>query len=120
MAFYFRLRAKASPNLEEHPVIDRLTKLRRIIDRISSDKAQDYTSAYLQACKESNTENLKKVKDTVKDTVEEEQEIEEEMEPEEEEDTDGKRGITYKMDKNKGLRKKGQKKRANPRVKNRC
>ena len=30
-----------------------------------------------------------------------------------------KRGITYKMAKNKGLRKKGQKKRRNPRVKHR-
>ena len=124
IAFYLRLRAKASPTLESHPVVDRLTRLRRIIEKISSEKSQDYLEVYLEAARENDTKNMKKLKQ--KEKIENEKsesiEIEEEVENENdqnEEDEDGKRGITYKMDKNKGLKAKGQRKRRNPRVKNR-
>ena len=63
-----------------------------------------------------------KQKEKIENKKSESIEIEEEVENEHdqnEEDEDGKRGITYKMDKNKGLKAKGQRKRRNPRVKNR-
>lgn len=125
IAFYLRLRAKANPNLEEHPVVDRLTKLRRIIEKISSDKAQDYTIAYLESSVQNNVESMKKLKDgeslgNDESAVGEEDDAESDMEEDQPAgEVDTKRKITYKIAKNKGLRKKGQKKRANPRVKNR-
>ena len=125
IAFYLRLRAKASPALESHPVVDRLTRLRRIIDKISSEKSQDYLEVYLEAARENDTKNMKKLKKTEKVVnerakgIEIVEEAENDAEEDNPEDEEAKRAITYKMDKNKGLKAKGQKKRRNPRVKNR-
>jgi len=126
IAFYLRLKAKATLNLEEHPVVDRLARLRGIIDRISSDKVQDYMEAYLTAKSESDTNKLhskiksKTAQDGSEEEIEEEgDEMEEDQLEENVDEKDDKRGITYKMEKNRGLKSKGQKKRRNPRVKNR-
>merc|ERR1712048_893107 len=48
IAFYLRLRAKAVPDLNDHPVIGRLAQLKTLIDRLTSEKTQDFATAYLE------------------------------------------------------------------------
>ena len=40
--FYIRLRAKASQALQDHPVIGRLAQFKSILNKITSEKTQDY------------------------------------------------------------------------------
>ncbi|CAG5102183.1 Oidioi.mRNA.OKI2018_I69.chr1.g181.t1.cds [Oikopleura dioica] len=129
ISFYLRLRAKATPNLDQHPVVERLAQLRQIIDKSSSDKAQDYARAYLEAVTaENKIKKIGKVKkieerkeESEESAGEEEDEEDNEMDEmnEEEADADGKRKVNRKIEKNVGLQKARQKKRRNPRVKHR-
>ena len=48
IAFYLRLRAKAVPSLNDHPVIGRLAQLKTLIDRLTSEKTNDFAVAYLE------------------------------------------------------------------------
>jgi len=123
IAFYLRLKAKMVPNVDEHPVIDRIGKLRMIIQNISSDKVQDYLEAFLKANADVQklTLKVKKLEENEEENGMDVQHAEdEEVEDGKDwDDQDDKRGITRKMEKNRGLKSKGQKKRRNPRVKNR-
>jgi len=124
ISFYLRLRAKASPNLDQHPVVERLAQIRQIIDKSSSDKAQDYAKAFLEAVTaESKIKKIGKVKkievQEEDEEASEEEESEEEAQEEDGEQEDGKRKINRRIEKNVGLQKARQKKRRNPRVKHR-
>jgi len=46
--FYIRLRAKASQALQDHPVIGRLAQFKSILNKITSEKTQDYAKVYLE------------------------------------------------------------------------
>ena len=132
------MRAKASPALQDHPVIGRLAQFKSILNRITSEKTQDYSKVYLEIYedlreqrndKEEDQEDLNEDQEDGADHLADFEALtggkkmklkpENEDGEESEYDEDGKRKITYKMSKNKGFIPKRQKKRRNPRVKHR-
>ena len=134
--FYIRLRAKASQALQDHPVIGRLAQFKSILNKITSEKTQDYAKVYLEIYedlrlqrKEGDEELSEGAEDENEDHLADFEALtegkrartknEEDEGEESEYDEDGKRKITYKMSKNKGFIPKRQKKRRNPRVKHR-
>ena len=133
--FYIRLRAKASQALQDHPVIGRLAQFKSILNKITSEKTQDYAKVYLEIYEDLRLQR-KEVDEEQSDAEEQNEDHladfealtegkrartnnEDDEGEESEYDEDGKRKITYKMSKNKGFIPKRQKKRRNPRVKHR-
>merc|ERR1711892_371882 len=141
IAFYLRLRAKATPNLNDHPVMGRLAQLRTRIAELTSKKTQDFAAALLEMSETERQQRIQQQSEATDDVEASEDEDDEAMADfveltqggarkrpvlnddddtdEDDEDEDGKRKITYKMQKNKGFIPKRQKKRRNPRVKHR-
>ena len=135
--FYIRLRAKASQALQDHPVIGRLAQFKSILNKITSEKTQDYAKVYLEIYEDLRLQRKEGDGEQSEGSAEDENEDhladfealtegkrvrtknEEDEGEESEYDEDGKRKITYKMSKNKGFIPKRQKKRRNPRVKHR-
>lgn len=128
ITFFLRLRSKATPNLDQHPVVERLAQLRQLIDKTSSDKAQDYSKAFLEAMSDEKKRKLGKVVPQSSSNVSGGSESEDGTDGDDDEATvkvleigqDGKRRyVNRKIEKNVGLHKSRQKKRRNPRVKHR-